>query len=69
VTTRVTIKPTSGFRELRGKRCRSFLQTWAGRNGKHRYPGAACQDASGRWRIPGLEESNTETLAISGGIS
>lgn len=69
VTTRVTIKPTSGFREFDGKRCRSFLQTWASRNGKHRYPGAACQDSSGRWRIPGLEESNNETLAISGGIS
>lgn len=69
VTTRVTIKPTSGFRKLNGKRCRSFLQTWASSSGKHRYPGAACQDPSGRWRIPGLEESSNETLAISGGIS
>lgn len=69
VTTRVTIKPTSGFRELDGRRCRSFLQTWAGSGGRHRYPGAACQDPSGRWRIPGLEEIGNETLAISGGIS
>lgn len=69
VTTRVTIKPTSGIREFEGKRCRSFLQTWAGSSGRHRYPGTACQDPSGRWRIPGLEESNNETLAISGGTS
>lgn len=69
VTTRVTIKPTSGFRAVDGKRCRTFLQTWAGSAGKRRYPSAACQDSSGRWRIPGLEESTNETLAISGGTS
>jgi len=69
VATRVTIKPTSGFRELDGKRCRSFLQVWANSSGKHRYPASACQYASGRWRIPGLEESDNETFAISGGIS
>jgi hypothetical protein len=69
VTTRVTIKPTSGFRALDGKRCRTFLQTWAGSAGKRRYPGAACQDPAGRWRIPGLEESTNEALAVSGGTS
>lgn len=69
VATRVTIKPTSGFRKSDGKRCRSFLQIWANNSGKHRYPGAACQTPSGRWRIPGLEESDNETFAISGGIS
>ncbi len=70
VATRVTIKPTSGFRKSDGKRCRSFLQIWANKSGKYRYPGAACQaSSSGRWRIPGLEENDNETFAISGGIS
>jgi hypothetical protein len=69
VDTRVSIKPTSRFESGDGRVCRTFLQTWSGKDGERRYPGAACQDPSGQWRIPGLEDGADETLAVSKGQS
>jgi hypothetical protein len=69
VETRVTIKPTSRFESGDGKVCRTFLQTWSGKDGRRSYPGAACRDSSGRWQIPGLGDGADETLAISKGLS
>ncbi len=69
VDTRVSIKPTSRFESGDGKVCRTFLQTWSGKEGKRSYPGAACRDNSGHWRIPGLEDGSDETLAVSKGLS
>ncbi len=69
VDTRVSIKPTSRFESGDGKVCRSFLQTWSGKEGKRSYPGAACRDSTGHWRIPGLEDGSDETLAVSKGLS
>jgi hypothetical protein len=69
VETRVTIKPTSRFESGNGEVCRTFLQTWSGKDGRRSYPGAACRDSSGRWQIPGLGDGADETLAISKGLS
>ena len=69
VDTRVSIKPTSRFESGDGRVCRTFLQTWSGKEGERSYPGAACRDSSGHWRIPGLEGGSDETLAVSKGLS
>ena len=69
VDTRVSIMPTSRFESGDGKVCRTFLQTWSGKEGERSYPGAACRDNSGHWRIPGLEDGSDETLAVSKGLS
>ncbi len=65
VDTRVTIRPTSRFKSGEGRLCRTFLQTWSDAQGRRSYPGAACRDDAGRWRIPGLGEESDEALAIS----
>ncbi len=67
--TRVTIEPTSLFRHEDGTKCRTFVQTWVAKKIKRRYPGAACQDDAGRWRIPGLEDDPSGDLAISNELS
>jgi peptidoglycan hydrolase-like protein with peptidoglycan-binding domain len=69
VDTRVSIRPTSRFESGDGRLCRTFLQTWSGEDGERRYPGAACRDQSGHWRIPGLEDGSDESLAVSKGQS
>ena len=69
VDTRVTIKPTSRFESGEGRQCRTFLQTWSDGHGRRSYPGAACRDDTGRWRIPGLGDGSEEELAISEELS
>jgi peptidoglycan hydrolase-like protein with peptidoglycan-binding domain/surface antigen len=69
VDTRVTIKPTSRFQSGEGRLCRTFLQTWSDGQGRRSYPGAACRDDSGRWRIPGLGDGSEDELAISEELS
>ena len=69
VETRVTIEPTSRFQSGEGRLCRTFLQTWSDEQGRRSYPGAACRDESGRWRIPGLGDGSDEDLAVSQEVS
>lgn len=67
VATRVTIKPTAEFKRFDGRTCRTFLQTWWAGGGERHYPGTACRDSLGNWRIPGLEDSaGVSNLAASG---
>jgi hypothetical protein len=56
VPTRVVITPHARYQRGDGKLCRTFTQTWM-RSGERRiYPGTACRDESGRWRIPGVAQ-------------
>lgn len=57
VEVRVTIKPVAKYTRGDGKTCRTYVQTWDLADGKQRYPGAACRNPSGKWQIPGLEDS------------
>ncbi len=69
VETRVTIEPTSRFRSGEGRLCRTFLQTWSDNQGRRSYPGTACRDDAGRWRIPGLRDGSEDALAVSEELS
>ncbi len=55
VDAKVTIKPTAALSEGDSPYCRTFEQTVRGAAGERIYPGKACRNASGQWRIPGLE--------------
>ena len=69
IDTRVTIRPTSRFQSGEGRQCRTFVQTWSDNQGRRSYPGIACRDETGRWRIPGLDDGSEDALAISEKLS
>ena len=69
VATRVTIKPIAKFERFDGKTCRTFLQTWWAAGGEQHYPGTACRDSLGNWRIPGLEDSAGTANLAAGDMS
>lgn len=57
VDVRVTIRPVVKYTRGDGKTCRTYVQTWDLSEGRHQYPGTACRSPSGKWQIPGLEDS------------
>lgn len=69
VATRVTIKPVASFERFDGKTCRTFVQTWLLAGGEQHYPGTACRDSLGNWRIPGLEDSAGIANLVAGDLS
>ena len=69
VEVRVTIKPVAKYTRGDGKTCRTYVQTWDLTEGKHQYPGAACRSPSGKWQIPGLEESADASEVAKEGLS
>ncbi len=68
VNARVIIEAKSRFVADNGKPCRRFVQIWSENNRRRHYPAIACQTVLGRWNIPGLESSTTNSLATSGGL-
>lgn len=67
---RVTVKVLPRFVGSGGRKCRRFAQMWFGKSRRrHTYPAAACQDGSGDWSIPGLDNPAKEGLALSSGAS
>lgn len=69
VDVRVNIRMGKRFERGDGKQCRTFMQTWQTEKQRRSYPGTACRDSFGRWKVPGLEYGKDGSLAVSDGVS
>ena len=68
VETRVTIKPSARFERGDGKNCRNYLQVWSDPGDRRSYPGTACREPSGQWRVPGLSDGPGDARGLIGGF-
>ncbi|MCG8508771.1 MAG: hypothetical protein MI741_06035 [Rhodospirillales bacterium] len=48
----VAVFPTMTFRNEKGEFCRNYVQVFAFAKGSSRFPGLACREEDGVWRIP-----------------
>ena len=65
ISTDVTVAITSEYYDPMGRQCRRYLQTWKRRNQVRLYPGVACRDKSGNWRLPIATGVSRAGLAVA----
>lgn len=65
IATDVTVKVTAEFFDPMGRRCRRYIQTWSERSRERQYPGVACRDKGGGWRLPVATSAASSTLAVA----
>lgn len=65
ISTDVTVKLSSEYFNPKGRQCRRYLQIWSRGARERRYPGVACRDKDGDWRLPVATTSARATLAFA----
>lgn len=65
ISTDVTVTIESEYFDPMGRQCRRYLQSWKRRGEVRYYPGVACHDKAGEWRLPVMTETSHAALAVA----
>ncbi len=65
ISTDVTVTIESEYFDPMGRQCRRYLQIWKQDKGERNYPGVACRDKSGNWRLPVVTNISRAALAVA----
>ena len=65
IPTEVKVELTSEYIDSMGRQCRRYRQIWSQGSRERHYPGVACRDKSGKWRLPVAERAMPGALAVA----
>jgi peptidoglycan hydrolase-like protein with peptidoglycan-binding domain len=65
ISTNVSVKVTAEYFDPMGRQCRHYLQIWSKGSVDRQYPGVACREKDGNWRLPVEAGPTTAALSIA----
>jgi len=65
IPTSVTVRIIAEYFDPMGRQCRQYLQEWSEGRTERLYPGVACREKTGDWRLPVSAGPTTASLAVA----